>query len=63
MKGINGLIKEFGRSMEAAAYAEEGEFKTAKAIMAEGQEEVKKNMKHTDGHGTPMVLKPTAVSR
>ena len=55
MSGIKGIIKSFDKAMEAAAYAEEGDVKSAREVMLEGADTHKPSVKRTEG-GYPGTL-------
>lgn len=63
MKSLKGLVKEFSRSMEAAAYAEAGEHATARNIMAEDISTSKAKGARPASQNRPLTLKPTGASR
>ncbi len=54
MKGLKKLFEKFERAMSAAAFAEEGEFDTAREIMREEKRPTKRAIKRA---GAPLAVK------
>ncbi|MBI5410087.1 MAG: hypothetical protein HZA14_12030 [Nitrospirae bacterium] len=52
MKGLKSLFEKFENAMSAAAFAEEGEFDTAREIMREENRPRKKTTKRIEAHLT-----------
>ncbi len=52
MKGLKSLFEKFENAMSAAAFAEEGEFNTAREIMKEEERPRKKTAKRFEAHLT-----------
>lgn len=63
MKGLKKLLKGFEKAMTASAFAEEGEFETAREIIREAEEEVKKVARKKDITSTTDFAVPAGQSK
>ena len=52
MKGLKSLFEKFENAMSAAAFAEEGEFDTARELMRKEERPRKKAIKRAEAHLT-----------